>query len=129
MPFKPGDRVRWTKESIAQGWPKTHGAGPFTVDSIYPDGWPRIGGLCFYAGRFELDTPTAPPLGLEPRTLFHERIDRERMIDIFDAMQRYAAAEMPVPVGWLEEFKELWNSCPAKSNNCPAKSMTALEDY
>lgn len=46
---------------------------------------------------------TAPPLGLMPKWLHDER----RMREILDAMDRYAAAKMPVPVEWISELRDL----------------------
>ena len=44
-----------------------------------------------------------PPLGVMPKMIW----DNIRVNDIMDAMQRYAVAEKPIPVEWLEELKSL----------------------
>jgi hypothetical protein len=45
-----------------------------------------------------------PPLGLKPKNIH----DTVRALDILDAMQRYASANMPVPLEWVLELKELY---------------------
>lgn len=49
------------------------------------------------------ENPTAPPLGLMPKWLHDER----RMREILDAMERYATAQMPAPVEWISELRDL----------------------
>ena len=43
-----------------------------------------------------------PPLGLRPRWVH----DGERIRDIFDAMERYSEAGIPIPIEWLKELRE-----------------------
>ncbi len=45
-----------------------------------------------------------PPLGLMPKNIH----DTKRVLDILDAMERYASAGMPAPVAWVLELKELY---------------------
>jgi hypothetical protein len=48
-----------------------------------------------------------PPLGLRPRFI----MERNRMIEIFEAMLRYVDAEKKVPKKWRKELNELLRSC------------------
>ena len=50
-----------------------------------------------------MDEYKKPPLGLQPK-VFH---DFSRMVDILDAMDRYAKEEMFVPPIWISELREL----------------------
>lgn len=44
-----------------------------------------------------------PPLGLMPKKLW----DAQRMRDIYDAMERYAAAGKAVPLAWVQELRRI----------------------
>ena len=44
-----------------------------------------------------------PPLGLKPRWI-HEQ---QRRQEIISAMERYSNADVPIPMEWIEELKEL----------------------
>lgn len=44
-----------------------------------------------------------PPIGIKPRRVW----ERERMINLEEAIQRYVAAGFTVPPEWFEEFVEL----------------------
>ena len=65
-----------------------------------------LSGMCFWPdnnGPIPCSTTTQtdnekPPLDLMPRKLWNE----QRMRDIFDAMERYAAANKPVPLEWVQ---------------------------
>lgn len=45
------------------------------------------------------------PIGLMPRRIH----DSERVKEIFDAIERYTDANMPIPKSWIEELKDLFN--------------------
>jgi hypothetical protein len=47
-----------------------------------------------------------PPLGLRPRFI----MERNRMIEIFEAMLRYVDADKKVPKKWRKELNELLTS-------------------
>ena len=44
-----------------------------------------------------------PPIGLKPRYIW----ECERKLEIFEAMRRYSEAQMPIPIEWIEELKNL----------------------
>jgi hypothetical protein len=58
--------------------------------------------------RNEVDAlATNPPLGLEPKWSWQERIREQRIDDILAAMQRYKTAGVKIPTEWLTELKEI----------------------
>lgn len=60
-----------------------------------------------YAGLEMIDKlapkPAAPPSGLRPKSL----VDRNRILEITEAMQRYVAEGKEVPAEWLAELADL----------------------
>lgn len=44
-----------------------------------------------------------PPIGLKPKYIW----ECERKLEIFEAMRRYSDAQMPIPIEWIEELKNL----------------------
>lgn len=51
-----------------------------------------------------------PPLGLRPRRIFEEEVAqlyKERLLQILEAMQRYAFAGMVIPDAWDDEYNHL----------------------
>ena len=44
-----------------------------------------------------------PPIGIKPRFIH----DSDRMEEIIEAMERYSIAEIPIPVEWIVELKQL----------------------
>ena len=44
-----------------------------------------------------------PPVGLRPKYIW----ERERILEIFDAMRRYSTEEMPIPSEWIDELATL----------------------
>lgn len=50
---------------------------------------------------------TKPPLGLVPRSVHQEQVRDSRIRDILGAMHRYSAAELPVPIYWVNELDSL----------------------
>lgn len=47
-----------------------------------------------------------PPQGVVARRVH----DGNRLTELFDAMERYANARLPVPIEWVEEARSLaWN--------------------
>ena len=44
-----------------------------------------------------------PPLGLKPKWIH----DEGRRKDILDAIERYSEANMPIPIEWVKELREL----------------------
>lgn len=45
----------------------------------------------------------APPLGLQPRYIH----DRDRVLEILEAVRRYVLAGKKVPTEWIHELQEL----------------------
>lgn len=43
-----------------------------------------------------------PPIGIEPEYIWKSK----RVIALFDAIERYAEAEEPIPVKWIKELRE-----------------------
>ena len=56
--------------------------------------------------RNEVDAPT-PPLGLEPKWSWQERVRTQRIDDLIAAMKRYKEAGTQIPKEWLEELGEI----------------------
>lgn len=48
-----------------------------------------------------------PPLGLTPRAIH----DFNRIREIVEAIERYADAEKPIPLEWVDELKDLLKIC------------------
>jgi len=48
---------------------------------------------------------TKPPMGLRPEWIAAQLEARDRLIEIAEAMSRYAAARMPVPFEWCCELE------------------------
>lgn len=46
--------------------------------------------------------PPKPPIGLKPYYVWRS----ERIGEIVSAMERYAAASVPIPLSWVKELKE-----------------------
>ena len=44
-----------------------------------------------------------PPLGLVPKFIH----DKQRVIEILDAMERYSYQRFPIPIEWIEELRGL----------------------
>ena len=44
-----------------------------------------------------------PPIGIKPKFIH----DSERMEEIMEAMERYSKAEMPIPLEWIVELRQL----------------------
>lgn len=55
------------------------------------------------AGPVEL--PVRPPLGLTPEWIYSHHCMRNRLIEISEAMTRYAEAGKPAPVDWCRELE------------------------
>lgn len=53
------------------------------------------------------ETPTKPPLGLQPRKIYWEHLNYCRRQDIIAAMHRYTEAKMDIPVEWCKELIDL----------------------
>lgn len=47
-----------------------------------------------------------PPLGLIPEFVFEEDMQYERIVQLTDAISRYAIHEMPIPIEWGNELKK-----------------------
>jgi hypothetical protein len=52
---------------------------------------------------------TGNALGLIPRYAWHSQKNRERLQEIFAAMERYSRAMKPIPLEWILEFQEIWS--------------------
>lgn len=52
-----------------------------------------------------MSTPQ-PPLGIMPRQIWEEKVVRERVAALLDAIERYSKAGQPIPIEWVEELKE-----------------------
>ena len=53
-----------------------------------------------------------PPLGLRPKKFLNDiETDNDRIIEILDAMKRYAVSNKTIPEEWIEELNDLvhWN--------------------
>ena len=50
----------------------------------------------------EMDENRKPPLGIIPRWEY----DWKRVINILDAMERYAEVREPIPKAWVKELKD-----------------------
>jgi hypothetical protein len=57
---------------------------------------------------------TAPPIGLMPKKIYAEQVRETRILDILQAMRRYAEAQKPAPIAWIDELQELLTSEPTK---------------
>lgn len=47
-----------------------------------------------------------PPLGLIPEDIYEIQSNTERMAMIIEAMRRYAEAEKPIPIKWVNELEK-----------------------
>ena len=50
-----------------------------------------------------MDNIKKPPIGLMPKEIH----DWKRLVEIVNAIERYAEAEMPIDKCWIAELKEL----------------------
>ena len=48
-----------------------------------------------------------PPMGLVPKEIWEWRTIKLRATEIGEAIDRYVAAEKPVPWTWMKELKEI----------------------
>ena len=48
-----------------------------------------------------------PPLGLIPRYIHEQKVTRERVIEIWKAIERYQKEQKGIPLEWYEELSEL----------------------
>jgi len=53
-----------------------------------------------------------PPIGLMPKTIHDERVNRDRLNEVRSAITRYIDAGLKVSVEWIEEYNELIESAP-----------------
>lgn len=61
-----------------------------------------------------------PPIGLVPEFIFETQKERDRLIEITEAMERYSLAGKPVPIEWVKELSRRINSFSAHG---PFKSV------
>src|SRR6476646_7268944 len=66
---------------------------------------------------------TKPPIGLRPRWIH----DQDRSLEIIDAARRYAEARKPIPVEWIDEFRELMVAQPPQP--AAATSTTIADEH
>ena len=52
-----------------------------------------------------VDRTVRPPLGLRPEWICRHYDNRNRLIEIVEAMTRYAQAGVPVSIDWCEELE------------------------
>ena len=57
------------------------------------------------AGVAPLERPVRPPVGLRPEWIVEYHNCRDRLIEIAEAMTRYAEAGKPVPLDWCRELE------------------------
>ena len=57
------------------------------------------------AGEAPVDQGVRPPVGLRPEWIAEYHNCRDRLIEIAEAMTRYAEAEKPVPLEWCREME------------------------
>jgi len=50
-------------------------------------------------------TPNKPPLGLVPEHIYEEDRQYDRLLQLSDAISRYAINGMPIPIEWAGELK------------------------
>ena len=72
-----------------------------------PDNRPAVGGT--------VERQVRPPVGLRPESIAEYLNCRNRLIEIAEAMTRYAEAEKPVPPEWCRELeRRIENYVPSR---------------
>lgn len=44
------------------------------------------------------------PIGLIPQKFYDEKVNKDRIHDIVNAMGRFSEAKVEIPIDWVEEF-------------------------
>lgn len=50
------------------------------------------------------DFSPKPPLGITPRYIYQELCERQRLVDLKQAIQRYIDADFQIPNDWINEY-------------------------
>jgi predicted alternative tryptophan synthase beta-subunit len=66
-----------------------------------------------------MNSETKPPIGLRPEYVHEYHAERDRLIEIAEAMKRYAEAGKPVPIKWANELERriLNYTLPTRGND------------
>lgn len=57
-----------------------------------------------------MSTGNPPPIGLRPESVFNEMQNQSRLGEIIGAIRRYAGAEKPIPLAWVDELERRVNT-------------------
>lgn len=68
-----------------------------------------------------------PPLGLTPRFIHEEKVLKERLQDIKEAIKRYIDKELDFPNEWIVEYYSIIKILSGKSNDNTCSDFTIEE--
>ena len=60
-----------------------------------------------------MDHVEKPPSGIMPRNIWQDKVSRERIAALLDAMERFTRSSRAVPEEWIAELRELIGAQPS----------------
>ena len=76
-------------------------------------------------------TVTKPAIGLRPKWAWEETVYRDRVIEIAEAIDRYKTADQGIPMDWLQELDDLFETEAMKryAECAPGKSPLYVAEF